>query len=171
MAEENTDLFSAFAEDHALLGKSFYELSQALRAGDPDRARSLAARIDREAGAHIAFEEECFYPALTELLGESEVQGMYQQHRTGRETIRRLCGLVPGAGLPGEQRRQLLRESEAMERHIAECGDLFEAMGRIPPCEQESLHAALMDWRLKRPSWRRYADASEKAEPCGPAVA
>lgn len=171
MAEENTDLFSAFAEDHAVLGKSFHELSKALRANDPDTARSLAARIDREAGAHIAFEEECFYPTLADLLSESEVQRMYREHGAGLEVVQRLCGSAPGGELPDELRRQLLGNSEAMETHIAECGDLFEAMGRIPPSEQEALHAALIEWRLKQPSWRRYADETKSTQTCGPAVA
>lgn len=165
MAEENTDLFNAFAEDHAFLGRGFNELSQALRSNDTDAARSLAARLDREAGAHIAFEEENFYPTLAGLLGEAEVQGMYQDHRTGLEVVQRLCGLATGSELPDELRIQLLGKSEAMETHIAECGDLFEAMGRITPSEQEALHTALIGWRLKRPSWRRFAAATKGKQP------
>jgi len=162
MAEENADLFSAFAEDHAFLGKSFHELSQALRARDPDAARRRAARLDREAGAHIAFEEVNFYPTLASLLGEAEVQGMYQEHRAGLDVVQRLCELAPGSKLSEELRTRLLRDSEAMETHIAECGDLFEAMGRLTPSEQENLHTALVQWRLKRPSWRRYVAAAER---------
>ena len=171
MAEENTDLFSAFAEDHALLGQSFHELSKALRANDCDAARSLAARIDGEAGAHIAFEEECFYPALADLLGEAEVEGMFQQHRAGLEVVEQLCAFAQGTELPDELRGRLLRNSESMETHIAECGDLFEAMGRIPPSEQEDLHTALTEWRLKRPSWRRYAAKIKNKQAYGPTVA
>lgn len=171
MAEENTDLFSAFAEDHVLLGKSFHDLSQALRANNLDAARSLAARLDREAGAHIAFEEENFYPTLAGLLGEPEVEAMYHEHRAGLDVVRRLCDLLPGSELSDEERAQLLRKSEAMETHIAECGDLFEAMGRITPSEQEALHTALMEWRLKRPGWRRYAAAATSKPPYRPAIA
>lgn len=171
MAEENADLFSAFAEDHAFLGKGFHELSQSLRADDPDATRSLAARLDLEAGAHIAFEEENFYPTLAGLLGEAEVQRMYQDHRIGLEVVERLCDSAPGSELSEELRAELLRNSEAMERHIAECGDLFEAMGRLASSEQEALHTELMEWRLKQPSWRRYAAKSKNKKVYGPAVA
>ncbi len=157
MAEENADLFSAFAEDHAFLGTCFHELSQALRAGDLSTARTLAARLDREAGAHIAFEEEQFYPELVGLLGEAEVERMHAEHRDGLEVVQRLCSQGPASEPSEAKRRHLLTLSEGMETHIADCGDLFEAMGRIPPREQELLHAALVEWRLRHPEWRAYA--------------
>jgi len=157
MAEENTDLFSAFAEDHAFLGACFYELSQALRAGDLSAACAVAGRLDRAAGAHIAFEEERFYPALAGLLGEAEVERMLTEHRDGLEVVERLCSQGPASGLSETECKHLLTLSERMETHIAECGELFEAMGRIPPHEQELLHAALVGWRLKHPQWRDYA--------------
>lgn len=159
MAEENADLFNAFAEDHAFLGKMFHGLSQALRSGDAEAARQLAARLDRDAGAHIAFEEENFYPTLAGLVGENEVETMLHEHQEGLGVVQLLCDIAPGGGLSDNQRTQMLRKSEAMESHIAECGNLFEAMGRLTAVEQEELHEALIQWRLQRPSWRRHAAA------------
>ena len=159
MAEENADLFNAFAEDHAFLGKSFYELSQALRSNDVAAARRLATHLDRDAGAHIAFEEENFYPTLAGLVDENEVETMLHEHQEGLSLVQQLCDLSPGTDLSDDQRKKMLRRSEAMERHIAECGNLFEAMGRLTSVEQEELHEELIQWRLQRPSWRRHAAA------------
>ncbi len=160
MAEENSDLFSAFAEDHAFLGKGFFELSSALRAKDLDAARRAAERLDQEAGAHIAFEEEHFYPRLAGLLGERTIEGMLAEHREGLQVIDQLCTPSTGTAPSDRSWQTLLAKSEHMERHIAECGELFEAIGRLPPSEQEYLHDKLIEWRLKRPGWRRYALAT-----------
>lgn len=160
MAEENTDLFNAFAEDHACLGKGFFELSSALRAKDRTTARAVAERLDRDAGAHIAFEEEDFYSTLAGLLGEREIERMRAEHREGLDVVDRLCAPAKVAPPTESSWQSMLRKSERMERHIAECGELFEAIGRLPPSEQEYLHDKLIEWRLKRPGWRRYALAT-----------
>ncbi len=55
-------LLEAFQQDHVMLGRGFNELSCCLRAGDPAGACAAARRLYEEAGAHIGFEEEDFYP-------------------------------------------------------------------------------------------------------------
>jgi len=155
VAREKSALFRAFREDHALLGKGFFEVSKHLRGDDLAGAHGIAERLNREAGAHIAFEEENFYPVLACLLGD-EVNRFYREHELGREVIAALCMWDPQVPMGEDQRRALLEKSEAMESHIAECGDLFEAMGRIPPEDQEKLFDALLDWRRKRPTWLDY---------------
>lgn len=169
MVKENADLFGAFTEDHAFLGKSFNELSEALRDANLDAAGVVARRLDQFAGAHIAFEEENFYPALARLLGENEVKRMRSEHRDGLDVVGHLCDRPPGGVLSDAARRQLLEKSERMETHIAECGELFEAMGRLSPGEQDTLYAHLVEWRLRRPSWRQYA-MSAPAEPPSAAI-
>jgi hypothetical protein len=62
-------LLEAFEQDHVMLGRGFNQLSCCLRAGDPTGACAAARRLCEEAGAHIGFEEEGFYPALVPLLG------------------------------------------------------------------------------------------------------
>lgn len=162
MAEENADLFSAFAEDHAFLGRSFHELSTALRARNLPAAIALAQRLDREAGAHIAFEEEHFYPTLAVLLGEAEVERLRAEHQDGLMVIDHLCRHKADVQIPEPLWSDLLKKSERVETHIAECGDLFGAMGRISPADQEFLHAQLVEWRLRNPSWRNYAKTAAR---------
>ena len=159
MQPRQHNLFEAFREDHAILGKGFHDLSQALRVGDTAAAVQVAGRLNATAGAHIAFEEEHFYPALAPLLGAREVERMSDEHRGGLEVVRALLHLGHEAPPDPQLRQQLLQQSQAMESHVAECGELFGAMGRIPLEEQAALHEALQEWRRKRPRWTDYADA------------
>lgn len=154
MALGKNILFEAFHADHATLGKGFHELSAALRANDLPTARQVAERLDADAGAHIAFEEEHFYKALAPLLGAAEVEKMYLEHQQGLKVVKLMLGAT---ALSEADRSEWLRESEAMEAHIAECGDLFAAMGRIPTEQQAALYKHLLEWRELKPRWTDYA--------------
>ncbi|QXP84435.1 hemerythrin domain-containing protein [Methylococcus sp. Mc7] len=147
------NLFDAFREDHAVLGRGFHELSQCLRGNDAAGAREAAERIDTAAGAHIAFEEKHFYPALARMLGAPEVRRMYSEHGKGLAAVRALLERDPGAPLPEGERRRLMELSQAMEAHIAECGEMFQAMGRLSEAKQAALYRQLTVWREKHPRW------------------
>ncbi len=146
-------LVEAFQEDHAVLGRGFYELAQSLRARDLDQAKAIARKLDAEAGAHIAFEEAHFYPTLRPLLGDAEVHRMEADHRIGLEVIKVLRRTSPGESLPADVREKLLQDAEAMSTHIAECGELFGAIGRLGAGQQRALLDQLLAWRERRPSW------------------
>ncbi len=158
--QEGTDLFAAFREDHAVLGRGFFELAQSLRANDLEQARAAAVRLDRAAGAHIAFEEESFYPALRAFFDAGETQRMYDEHRLGLGVVQTLCELQQ-SDLAEDQRRQLLRDAEVMAQHIADCGALFETMGRLPSEQQSALFHELQDWRRRNPRWTQYGSRLE----------
>ncbi|MDJ0945143.1 MAG: hemerythrin domain-containing protein [Kiloniellales bacterium] len=147
------ELLRAFREDHALLGRGFHRISSALRAGRQSEASAAAADVDRDAGAHIAFEERHFYPVLVPLIGKDHVEGLLNEHAEGLAVVRALETLPMAAALPEEERRELLRASEAMEAHIAECGELFEAIGRITKAEQATLLDELLKLRAEHPAW------------------
>ena len=157
MAQQNNPLFSAFREDHALLGRGFFEIAQCLRSNDVAGAHRVAERLDRQAGAHMAFEEEDFYPRLLPLLGQAEVDRLYADHGQGLSVVEALAVHAPTGALSETMRRQLLAHAEAMAQHIAECGELFEVMGRIPPDEQDALYRRLIAWREQAPSWTEQA--------------
>jgi hypothetical protein len=163
MNAQPSDLFQAFREDHAVLGRGLYEVSEHLRGGDLPAAKARAERLDREAGAHIAFEESFFYPALRRLLGDAEVDRLYHEHGEGLAVIRALAALPADATLDEAERRKLLRQSELMEAHVAECGELFGAMGRIPPEEQAALHRELLALRKTAPRWTELAGPESKS--------
>jgi hypothetical protein len=157
-----SDLFEAFREDHAVLGRDLHEISEHLRGGDLLAAKACGERVDREAGAHIAFEEQFFYPALRRLLGDAEAGRLYQEHGQGLAVVKALAELPEGATLSEAERRTMLLDSELMEAHIGECGELFGAMGRIPLEEQKALYRELLALREKAPRWTEFA---AKAEP------
>lgn len=159
MSGAKDELLKAFREDHAVLGRGFHRISTCLRAGDLAGAREAATLLDRDAGAHIAFEERHFYPALVPLFGEDHVQGLLGEHKEGTAVIRALGAGSTPAQFEDARRLELLRASEAMERHIAECGELFEAMGRIPEDEQTALLDNLLVLRAEHPVWTDYVNA------------
>jgi hypothetical protein len=166
MNTRRSALFEAFKEDHAVLGRGLHQLSTHLRGGDVVAAKACAERVDREAGAHIAFEESFFYPALRRLLGDAEADRLYQEHARGLSVIKALAELSRDATLTEAERQIMLHDTELMEVHVAECGELFGAMGRVPLDEQEALYNELLTLRKKAPLWSEFA-ASGKGKTGG----
>jgi hypothetical protein len=147
------EFFAAFRDDHAALGRGFYELSTRLQARDLAGAKSLAERLQRDAGAHIAFEETTLYPALRPLLGDDAVSHLNGDHDVGLGVVCELENSPIEAGMPAARFDDLLQRARQMETHIAECGQLFGALGGLPPRRRETLHQALLRWRERAPTW------------------
>lgn len=161
MKEAPADLFEAFREDHAILGHGFYEIAGYIRARNLSAAKDRAERVDREAGAHIAFEQNYFYPALRGLLGDSYVDRLRREHDEGLKVIRRLQGLSDSANIDEREWDMLLTKSEIMEDHVAECGELFGTMGRFAPDEQQALLDQLLVLRQQAPRWTKISEGSD----------
>ncbi|MGA8291465.1 MAG: hemerythrin domain-containing protein [Rhodoplanes sp.] len=125
-------LLEAFRHDHVMLGRGFNRLSYCLRAGDAVGAYAAACKLHDLAGAHISFEEEEYYPALIPLFGEETVRRMRQEHCCGVDVISTLLGRGLDLPLHPDLTARLLAQSEVMEEHIAECGELFAALRQIP---------------------------------------
>lgn len=159
----SSPLFDAFHADHAALGRGLYEIDSELRGRDVKAAKAAAERLDREAGAHIAFEEQYFYPALRRLLGDEVVDRFYHEHGAGLDLIRSLGQASATEGLTDQRSRKLLSEAELMQSHVVECGELFGAMGRIPLEEQKMLHAELVRLRGLAPRWTEVGGQKEMA--------
>jgi hypothetical protein len=150
-------LLEAFREDHLVLGGGFHHLAVHLRAGQIASAIAAARHLDQEGGAHIAFEEDDFYPAIATLIGRDEVESMYAQHRLGVGVVNELRDLADDALLEPQIRDRLIADAETMSDHIAECGELFETIGRLTPADQHALLERLEWWRRLRPRWSAYA--------------
>jgi hypothetical protein len=149
----NDALFAAFREDHAVLGRGFHDLSQSLRVRDMRAVQKAARHLDEVAGAHIAFEERHFYPALIPLLGANEVERLLNEHARGLGAIREILVMSDSETVPEPRWVALLEWSQEMEQHIAECGELFGAMGRIDVAEREALLQHLLELRRESPRW------------------
>lgn len=157
MPNVKRELFDAFQKDHATLGRGLYAIAECLRGDDLGGARAAANDLDRAAGAHIAFEEHDFYPALAPFLDKAEVDELYEEHRDGQATVKTLTSLDPDTPLDDARRAQLLEHIEQMEHHVSECGELFGAMGGLPAEEQAALLEKLETWRTKAPRWTELA--------------
>lgn len=153
MSDPVKQLLAAFQRDHAILGRGLHDLAVALRDGDILSAKRVAATVDRNAGPHIAFEEQHFYPKMRELIGDQEVDRLYAEHRVGQAVIGRILSMPDAAWPDRTQVTALLRDVELMEHHVAECGELFGAMGRVPAGEQSELLAKLDDLRASASRW------------------
>ncbi|MGD2133728.1 MAG: hemerythrin domain-containing protein [Maricaulaceae bacterium] len=153
MPDVTKELFDAFQKDHATLGRGLHQIGSRLRGGDMAGARDAADELDRAAGAHIAFEEHDFYPALAPFLDDDEISQLYREHRDGQATVKDLMGLDPAASIDKQRREGLLEHVEAMERHVSECGELFGAMGGLDSDAQAALLEKLDTWRAKAPRW------------------
>lgn len=161
MSNPVKQLLAAFQRDHAILGQGLHDLAVALRDRDILSAKKVAAELDHNAGPHIAFEEQHFYPKMRELLGDQEVDRLYAEHRTGQAVLGRTLSM-PDATWPNDKQvTALLRDLELMERHVAECGEMFGAMGRIPADEQRALLTQLDELRASGQRWTELAPAGQ----------
>jgi hypothetical protein len=163
LRQHKDNLFTCFREDHKVLGTGFHRLSEHLRARDTAGACAVAQWLDEAAGPHIAFEEDAFYPRLVPLFGRQQADRMYDEHRQGLAVIRALINHKTAEPLDQAACAELLEQSEIMEAHIADCAELFEAMGRIPVAEQQELHRKLLEWRRRQPKWTRYVEERRDA--------
>jgi hypothetical protein len=155
----DASLLRCFREDHARLGAALHRLSERLRVGDVAGARAVARELDPLAGPHIAFEEQEFYPRLVPILGADEVDRLRAEHRQALEAVR---ALLEDAEPPDEEGlRALLERSERMETHVAECGELFQALEQLGREEQGELYERLLEWRRRKPLWTDLAGAGE----------
>jgi len=154
------ELFDAFREDHALLGRALYDLRTKLAANDLKGAKAAAKMLDQEAGAHIAFEEADFYPALKPFLSDQEVEKMYLEHAEGLATVQSIIDIDTSAGVDKRRVRLLVDGIEKLEQHVSDCGELFGAMGGLSPVRLQELWERLNYWREKEPRW---SEVGEKA--------
>lgn len=146
-------LFDAFHADHAALGKALHELRTELASGDAKAARKSASDLDRTAGAHIAFEETDFYPALKEALSEEEVEAMYREHADGLSVIQDIIGADDAELKDPVVQASFLLRIDALLGHVSDCGDLFGVMGTLSEEQFETLYGNLEYWRSHSPRW------------------
>ncbi|WP_417622493.1 hemerythrin domain-containing protein [Parasphingorhabdus sp.] len=157
MTQINHPLFDAFREDHAVLGRGLHELRSLVQTDDIMALKTAAQKLDQAVGAHIAFEEEDFYPALQAFLSRQEVEQMYAEHAHGAETLVQIAALDDTAKLDDVSRNQLLDRIDEMEKHVSECGELFGALGGLDEKQKSEILEKLIRWREVAPIWTEYA--------------
>ncbi len=153
MTQIKEDLFTAFHEDHAAFGRMLHDLRTKISADDLGAAKALAKRLDKKAGAHIAFEESDFYPALKPFLSEQEVDEMYKEHAQGLSMVQCILNFSRSGKLDPSRRNSLIKDIERLETHVSDCGELFGAMGGLSLVRLQELWERLNYWRKKAPCW------------------
>lgn len=161
MLHVKNKLFEAFQEDHAILGRSLHDLRVLINAGDSASIRDLANDIIEISGAHIAFEEFEFYPALRSHLSESEVVNMYLEHAEGLQLLQQLS-IVEDNELSSEDFvKSIFSSLDILDHHVADCGNLFGAMGGLTEAEYTHLMEKLAYWRGLAPSWSEISNLTQ----------
>jgi len=146
-------LVRIFQQDHARLGDQLSSLREAMKLKNIETAQSIAKDIDVSSGAHIAFEEFEFYPALKKFLGEDDLFRMYLEHSDGLDLIQQIMKWEAENPPTAEEFDDTLEHLKIMEHHVADCGNLFGVLDKLEPAEFQTLYDNLMEWRLKAPKW------------------
>lgn len=144
-----TTLIDEFMVDHRALAEGLRRLIAAIESGDGDLARAEADRIDRNSGAHIAFEESDLYPAI------GAEPSMYEDHREGLTLVRAMQ--ETSGEIAPSRTRGLIDEAEGMLEHMEDCGVLLFRVRTLTPLAQSRLEDRLLAWRDQSPRWTEYA--------------
>jgi hypothetical protein len=75
----------------------------------------------------------------------------------GLTVVREILTQPEGEPLTDDRIRGLLQESECMEEHIAHCGSIFKAIGRLPQEAHQEMYDQLLALRVTHARWTENA--------------
>lgn len=85
------DAIDMLKQDHDKAEKSFKEFEKMDREADPEACRQLIAATCEELKVHTALEEEIFYPAVHEAIGDDDLMAEASvEHETAKMLIEQL---------------------------------------------------------------------------------
>lgn len=156
-------LREAFLEDNRKLTRGLLRLLDALKENDLVAARREADRLDQDAGPHMAFEEQVFYPTLDRILGSAFVDQLYHEHAEGQDAVRTVLNREPDHPFADHERQALVEHVETALEHALSCGTLLSHVDVLEaPAKQEMLERLL---ELRRRGRRWTALGSPTAQP------
>jgi hemerythrin-like domain-containing protein len=126
---ELSALQQEFLDDHRRLTNGLKRILDSVERDDLRSAAEQATELDADAGAHMAFEEEVFYPQLGRIYGQELVDRMLAEHERGQRAIRRLLDLSPGETLDEQRRRELVEDLNVALSHVMSCGSMLSELG------------------------------------------
>jgi len=119
--------------DHLAVKHLFVDYARQATAApmEPGDRQALAGRICEELTVHAQIEEEIFYPALRQALGEPALLDEAQaEHRQAKELIARIQGLQA----PDPAMDDLVSElARVIEHHVKEERDMLFTKARAAP--------------------------------------
>jgi hemerythrin-like domain-containing protein len=93
-----SDAVSMLMEDHKKVQKLFRDFEKAHDADDSEACQQIVQRACAELEVHTTLEEELFYPAAREALGEEDEELIDEaevEHQSAKELIAQLGAMVP----------------------------------------------------------------------------
>jgi hypothetical protein len=163
MTDPSTALREAFLDDHKHLTRGLTRTLQALRDGDDANAIQLADTMDRAVGAHMAFEEDVFYPKLAAILGEGFVEHLEEEHEIGQQAVKTLLSHTPGEPLTEEERMELIEGLDTMLDHAVGCGTLLSHLDGLQEAGKKELLDQLLELRRRGVRWTELDHPAHRA--------
>lgn len=156
------NLNSAFVEDHRTLIRGYRDAKEAVEKHDLATARTIAERLDQEAGAHIEFEERCLYPIVAAARGNEYASKLYHEHKG---TLQTLVELQAASSMDDAARLRWLGGLQEGLEHAATCGTLLSHLETLPVERQKELLERLRSLRTEKRRWSELsADIGEQSE-------
>lgn len=134
-----TQLEREFALDHRNLTRGFAEIIAALRREDKEEAVRLALILNREGGAHIAFEESILYPKVAESRGKDYVAKLYNEHQIAIEALRDLIENSHQGPVSEAKMQELITKLQTGLEHAVSCGTLLSHLTVLDEKTQRQL--------------------------------
>ena len=155
-------LAEAFLEDHQHLTRGLSGTLTALEEGDLATAISTANELDRQAGPHIRFEEEFFYPEVARSRGSGYVSQLFREHDAGRRAVLALVDHSPGRQLTQDEESRIRAGLREALDHAVSCGTLLSHVTTLDGQKQERLLKTLLRLRNEGGRWtaRRAPDST-----------
>lgn len=124
MSSVEDEVIETFQEEHRQTRDKCLELSDAIEAGDLDRAEELVHEIDAAAGPHFQYEEDALYPALIPFFGEEKVKELVAEHDEAIEAAETLAELTSQDSLTEDEKQEALRALPNIMVHVSDCDGL-----------------------------------------------
>jgi len=138
-------VIDTFQEEHRQTRDKCLELSDAIEAGDLDRAEDLVAEIDQAAGPHFQYEEDALYPALIPFFGEEKVKELVTEHDEAIEAAETLAELTSQNDLTEAEKQEALRALPDIMVHVSDCDGLTVYLEKADEDVFEEIEASMKE--------------------------
>lgn len=150
---KQSPLVKEFLDDHRLMTRMLSDLVTLLEGDHPEAARSLANQLDKLAGPHIAFEEQCLYPAVKARRGAVLQSQLQHEHDEARAALTQLLSTNVE-----ELNRPTMRQVLAVAlrkglKHAESCGTLVSHLQELPQEQKQATLSRLLHLRHEGLRW------------------
>lgn len=149
----SSKLVEQFAKDHRQLTRKLADLLAIVRRGELQTAAEMADRLDREAGAHIQFEEDVLYPQVGKVHGRAFQEKLLSEHEVARRGLLHLRHATPEQLQDPQLRAEVVRALSTAAIHAESCGTLISHLESLPEDAQQAAQARLEQFRREGRRW------------------